>query len=768
LITDLAPEHMQYLTDHAITPTVIEQFGIRSDANDIVFPWTDGELRTEQRRPWPGSGGQYFWEKDKDLHFWNLRDAGPDSPILLIEGTKQSLATVSYAPERYSVLGMAGCEGWNKCDLSRFEGRTVYFGLDADAGSNLSVYEAGDMFRQETEFYQTEVHYLWLPARGSQGMDDVLAKKPDAMRGRFLDFLVERAQPKPAERKPTTRKGAKLETILPDTGDRTGVAINIDRKDVIDQLTGSLKERLNGVSLFNYGEVLTKVVGHETKPLDRDSFHALLAEAVACFHYTEATDKRPAVFQPAWPDTQTVGAVMSKASEFSGLKRIVRVPFFRPDGTVCSTGGYDKETSTILVPGKLDPSVPSDPSQEAAQLAARYLMEEWLGDFPMATTADRANALALVLTPFIRGLVPLVPLAIINGLEAGVGKNLLADCISLLATGDAAMPLPWVANDEEMRKQITSSFASGREMFIFDEAHVVEGAQMARALTSLTYADRILGASRIAEFPNQATWVSLGNQVHVNGDMSRRVYFIALRPVGTTLSDRDSQQYRHPDIKEWTSENRDTLVSAALTVVRAWFAAGKPSWSRGASLGSFEPWDRMMSSVTAFAGYPDFLTDVKERRSESDFDQAYWEAHFEWLSDVFGTDEFTARMVREAALKDPVGFEAPPKLDDPAGKEYARMLGKAYSRQKDRRYGKFQFVRAGIGHRSVVQWAIRTTESGGMDGSEGRPLPPTLGKDVPERDHAVHVVSRMGEQTDSLRSIHPSDDIEPGNPFDKA
>ena len=69
-----------------------------------------------------------------------------------------------------------------------------------------------------------------------------------------------------------------------------------------------------------------------------------------------------------------------------------------------------------------------------------------------------------------------------------------------------------------MRKQITASFAAGHELFVFDEAHVVEGAQMARALTSLTYGDRILGVSRIAKFPNAATWMSLGNQVQVNGE----------------------------------------------------------------------------------------------------------------------------------------------------------------------------------------------------------------------------------------------------------
>ena len=731
--------HRKYLNDHAVSDDVIEATQIYSAEGEIVFPWRDGDLITEQRRPWPGEAGTYYWEAGKDLHFWNLIDAGPTSPVLVVEGTKQSLATASNAPDGYSVLGMAGCEGWNKCDLSRFEGRTIYVCLDADAGTNLSVWEAGDLLRQEAEFYDADVKYLWLPARGTQGMDDVLAKKPGTHRRRFVEYLIGKAEKKPAEKKPLTRKGAKMDTIMPDTGDRVGVAVNLDRKDVIDKITGAMKSKLDGTVLFNYGEVITRVRGHETKPLDKDSFHAMIADSVACYRYTPATEKRPAVFEPTWPDPQTIGSVMSKAEEFSTLKRVVRVPFIRPDGSVCTTPGYDADTHTVLVLDGLDVDVPENPSQTEVRAAAKFLMDDWLGDFPLLTDADRTNCLGLLLTPFIRGIVPLVPLAVVNGLEAGVGKNLLVDCIHILATGEVATPLPWVSNDEEMRKQITSAFASGAEIFPLDEAHVLEGAQVSRALTSVTYGDRILGVSRIAKFPNSVTWISMGNQVQVNGDMSRRVYFIALRPVGTTLADRDQRQYRHEDLKLWTAQNRAQLVSAALTVLRGWYAAGSPRYSRGSSMGSFEPWDRLVSSVTAYAGFPHFLTDMKERRSESDFEASYWEAHVTWLRSTFGDSTFTTRQVQEQALRDPRGYEAPPGKEDPAGKDYTRTLGQAYSRHQDRRYGSLRLVKSGMGHRSTMRWSVRE-DNGGTEGLEGTPTPPhvgnTLSPSVPACDVA--------------------------------
>ena len=140
-------------------------------------------------------------------------------------------------------------------------------------------------------------------------------------------------------------------------------------------------------------------------------------------------------------------------------------------------------------------------------------------------------------------------------------------------------------------------------------------------------------------------------------------------------------------------------------------------------MGSFEPWDRLMSSVTAYAGYPAFLSDVKERRSESDFDHAYWEAHFAWVAEVFGGEEFTTRQVQAAAVQNPGAYEAPPKMDDPTGKGYTRELGRAYSKHKDRRYGKMQLVSTGMGHRSTIKWAIQTTENGGLEVMEVIPFP---------------------------------------------
>lgn len=718
----LSDEHRQYLRDHAITDEMIDFSGAYSTGNRLVFPWRDGETVTEQYKENPEQRGPYIWEKGVPLHFWVHRDAGPTSPVLVVEGTKQSLAAACWAPPAYSVYGMAGCEGASKISLRRFSGREVVVCLDADSAENLNVYEAGQALAHRLTDRNATARFLQLNARGSQGLDDVLARDwdPDE-RTEYLARKISEAIDKPAPRKPTSRRVRTTEAVtLPDTQGRTGVAVNLDRGEVISKITGALVERAGGTSLFNYGGVITKVQGASTKPLPEGDFLKMLTEHVACYHYKAPTSSQPAVFDPAWPDGQTVKAVMSEssASVFPPLHRVVRTPFLRPDGTVCTTEGYDESTRTVLVMGGMEVTeAAEEPSPEGVRAAVSYLMDEWLGDFRFETTADRANVLAAVLTPFVRGLVPLVPLCVVSGIGPGVGKNLLADNLSVLVTGEAATPLPYVQDEDETRKQLTAAFRTGAEMFVFDEAHNISGASLARALTGRTWADRVLGASTMVEYPNQVTWMALGNQAMVQGDLYRRVYFVKIG--GDERShDREGSEYRHPDLTGWAMENRGTLLLAVMTVLRGWVAAGRPGHSRGSTMGSFEAWDRMMSGICAFAGYPEFLTDARERRSESDLFGSYWSAHLEWTARKFRGRTFTTAEVRAAALTDASGYEAPLGLDDPAEKGYARKLGQAYAQVKGRHFSGHKLVKAGMGHKSTSKWQIETLD-GGMEGTEG-------------------------------------------------
>lgn len=708
----LSPEHRQFLRDHAITDEVMDSAGVYSEGVRLVYPWRDGDTVTEQYKDHPERKGPHIWAKGEPLHFWKHRDAGPESPVVIIEGTKQSLAGASWMPPEYSVYGMAGCEGAARIRLREFAGRDVVIVLDADAGENLNVYEAGDVLARRFREREARVRFVHLNARGSDGLDDVLARDwdPDERTGWLARRLVE-ATEKVASRKPTSRKQRSSDAAaLPDTRGRTGVTVNGDRGEVIERITSALVERAGGTTLFNFGGAITKLSGAATQPLPEGDFLKMLTDHVACFSMKAATQSAPASFDPAWPDGPTVKAVMSEsnAREFPPLSRVVRTPFLRPDGSVCMTEGYDPDTKTVLVTGGLEVTeVSEEPSSTGVRNAVSFLMEEWLGDFRFDSRASRANALAAVLTPFVRGLAPLVPLCVVSGIGPGVGKNLFADNLSVLVTGDTATPLPYVQDEEETRKQLTATFRTGASLFVFDEAHKIKGANLARALTGRTWADRVLGASTMVEYPNQVTWMALGNQVFVEGDLYRRVYFVGL--TGDERShDREEGEYRHPDLVQWAQENRPMLVAAVLTLLRGWVAAGRPGFSRGSTMGSFEAWDRMLSGICAFAGYPEFLTDSKERRSESDLFGSYWAAHLEWLEGRLGREPFTTARVAEEALTEQRSYEAPLGLDDMTQKGYSRRLGQAYAQVQGRYFNGRRLIKAGLGHKSTSRWQIIT------------------------------------------------------------
>lgn len=714
--------HRAYLNDHAVSDAVIEAQGIRSEGDDIVFTWREGSHVTEQRRPWPGQGGVYYWTAGADLHLNVARDPGPDATILLCEGTKQHLAVASWAPPEYAVYGMPGCYGWTmsrKLDLAKFAGRNVLIMLDADAAENLDVYEAGARLASELEMEEPpgKASFIPSPAWGKDGIDDYLGRMAAERRTDRLAKLIARAQDKPADRKPTKRKAPDAQ---PDSGGQPVVVVNKRRRDVIREVLAAMKGQWDARELFCYGGVTTRLRDGTAEPLSKGAYLRWLSEGVATYKYTPPTMTTPGRYEDCWPDAQTVEALMASAEEFAPLHRIVRMPFIRSDGTVCAKNGYDWDEGsrpgqgqgTFVAMGnsgmdRLD--IPDAPSRADAAAAARWLLEEWLGDMPFKDPSSRAQALALMITPFIRGLVPLVPLAVISGLQIGVGKNLLADCLSIMMTGQPASPLQWIPDDDdEVRKQILSAFRQGDSLLIFDEAHDIGGAALSRALTAQNYTDRVLGASQMASYPNKAVWVALGNQVKASADMSRRNYRIDLYPPGPDPQDRPESAFRHPDLRGWTAQARPEIITALLVVIRSWFAAGCPAHSRGSLMGSFEAWDKMLSGILAWAGVPGFLTDLIEKRNESDFAGGYWTEHLAWLHGVFGTQSFGTVAVKRAAIASADGWSALPGLDSLTDPGFARKLGQEYARHRDQWAGQLRLTRVGKGFNNVAKWQIES------------------------------------------------------------
>jgi hypothetical protein len=746
--SQLTPEHEQYLTDHAVDVELAKRLGVRSllshDDNPaegvwpnwsnhpaILFPWTSPEGRVEyQVRPddpttdrRSGKPRKYVFAKDMTPVLWALREVQGSELVVIIEGTKQGLAGASYAPPGASIYSMAGCRMWQTPgggpipDLAVADGKDVVVILDADAATNPEVYEAGmGLAAALAAEGATKVTFGRLPGGADKsGLDDILAGRPAERRASYLKRVIDGAKPKPADAKPRPRKKTGGAPVAGDG--RATIICNRDRLEVINDLAKALLDRWNASRLFNHGGVISWLSDEETMaPVDRGSFHDLVQATAITVNENEGAQGTTYAF--TWPDAGTMSATMSRANRFAALDRIAHAPFVRPDGTIVTEPGYDEVTRTLLMSDEVfaGVEVPEDPSAADITAARELLLEEWLGDFPLDGEADRANLLALLVTPAIRGNVPRAPLAVIDGLQMGVGKNLLADVLLTVYTGHAAQPMNWVSEPDEIRKQVTAAFRTGAEFFVYDEAHTLEGAPLAQALTAETWQDRILGVSNMASFPNKVTWMSLGNNVQVKGDITRRVYRIALRPKYANPQDRQASSFRHPgqsglDLGSWTRKHRRDLLVAILTLVRAWFAQGAPSPKRGVSFGSFEAWERMVGGIVEVAGLPGFLGNLKVWRSESDFDTQYWINHLEWLKEQFGDATFRTAEVKAKALTGGTDlYSAPPRLDDPTERTYGKALGEAYSRISGRHYGQFWLQRMGSAHGHVSVYQVFTDD----------------------------------------------------------
>lgn len=770
----LTPDHAEYLSSHAIDIDLAVSLGVRSLTSRehtadmggmwdnfinfpaIAFPWTNEAGRVEwQVRPdnptkdiKTGRPRKYVFHKSMTPVLWAVRTVRNPRAVVIIEGTKQALAGASHAPADVSVYAISGCRSWQHegrpiADLEIVEGQDVVVILDADAAENPQVFKAGiEMERALLMEGANKVLFGRLSAGGTSGLDDVLAARSPGRRAGYMARLITSAKAKPADKAPARKPGPGADG--PAESERVRVVVNEDRHKVINNLCQAMLDRWNAKRLFNHGGVISRLMGNAMSPVDKGAFNDLVqatAETVSRIENEQGT-----TYKHTWPDTQTMAATMSRADHFATLDRISHSPFVRPDGSIAGEAGYDKRTRTMLVP---DPvfdgiEVPDSPTEQQVEAARELLLTEWLGDFPLDGEADRANLLALILTPAIRGMVPRAPMAVIDGLQMGVGKNLLADSILTVYTGHAAEPMNWVDEGEELRKQITSAFRTGAEFFVFDEAHVLEGTALAQALTAETWQDRILGVSTMAAFPNRVTWLSLGNNVTVKGDVTRRVYRIALRPRYANPQDRPASSFRHPgtsglDLGSWTRAHRRELMTAILTLVRAWFDRGQPTSRRGVSFGSFEQWERIVGGIVETAGVEGFLGNLKVWRSESDFDGQYWENHLRWLRDQFGDTPFKTGQVKAKAYDAMESYMAPPRLDDPTDKAYGKHLGESYSRIRDRRFGNLWLERVGSSHGHVSLWKVNELEEmppadgGGGGSSPTGPAPTGSDSEVSNR-----------------------------------
>src|SRR5439155_17966389 len=179
------------------------------------------------------------------------------------------------------------------------------------------------------------------------------------------------------------------------------------------------------------------------------------------------------------------------------LETIVEAPVLRLDGSVLDVAGYDTASRLLYcpAPGLALTPLPAIPTSAQVAAARTLLLDELLGDFPFVDDAIRANAVAFMITPVVRPMIAgPIPLALLDKPGAGTGASLLADVVSLIATGREGAMMSAPREDEEWRKQITSLLLEGAAFVLIDNVvGRLRSSALSRVLTCTTWKARLLG-----------------------------------------------------------------------------------------------------------------------------------------------------------------------------------------------------------------------------------------------------------------------------------
>ena len=368
------------------------------------------------------------------------------------------------------------------------------------------------------------------------------------------------------------------------------------------------------------------------------------------------------------PPVSIVSAIMESAADQESIPRLERVntvPVFMSDGRILDIPGYDEQSRTYYVPAVDGISVPDTITQKDVSTAVQLLTVDYLGDVAFKSEADRANAIACMLLPFVRTLVGPTPLHVFDAPGPGHGKTQSLTCTLLPGCGEI-QPLSWPHSAAEQNKSLLATLRKAPNAIFLDN---VTGTVQSEALELILttpwgyWSGRLLGESREITVPVHQTWTISTNNGRMGKSMQRRAVWIRIDaqvenpmlrkgPTPTT-------EWRHPEgLVEWGKANRGELVTACLVLCKWWMQNDMPAPTipPTAVRGSYEQWQRVVGGILQLAGINGFCENAYERDMFND-EHSELAGILIQLYEAFGDERFTARDVFDQSIIEAKGAQ---------------------------------------------------------------------------------------------------------------
>jgi hypothetical protein len=312
------------------------------------------------------------------------------------------------------------------------------------------------------------------------------------------------------------------------------------------------------------------------------------------------------------PPGDVAEQILSMVGEwpFSPLNGLTQCPTLRRDGTLLDQPGYDEATGLVLVGNVPMPTIPARPTREQA-LRALALLLALLEEFPFVDEESKAVALSMIMTPVLRGAMIVAPMHLVTKPAPGTGGSYLADCATMIATGERCAVESMAPNYGETEKRLIGSALAGFPIIGLDNCRGdIAGDFFCQIVERPLMSLRALGKSDKHRVPNTFTMFANGNNVGVAEDMVRR----------TIRSGLDAN-IENPEIRRFNgnplaaiTRNRGKYIAATLIIPLAHIAAGRPS-DRPPLL-SFEDWCGLVRDPLIWLGCADPVKTQEKLRTD--------------------------------------------------------------------------------------------------------------------------------------------------------
>lgn len=291
---------------------------------------------------------------------------------------------------------------------------------------------------------------------------------------------------------------------------------------------------------------------------------------------------------------------------------------------------------------------------------AKIVFKEIFQEFCFKTQQDYYNALAALLTPYLRGLFTSfsirTPVFFYLANRERAGKDYLAGVTGIVYEGYALEEAPICNsnkgsgnNSEELRKKLLSSMMAGRKRMHFSNNKGYIDNAMFEAITTLEkYSDRVLGRTESLTFDNELDFSLSGNVgVGFTPDFANRCRFIHLFLDIENANERD---FKKPNLHQFVLRERPRIISAMYALVRNWKEKGCPEGT--VNFASYSQWAKICGGVMEAAGYGNPATpDTSVITVAGDAETTDMKYLFELMFEIYPNQVVEKKAIVECAIE---------------------------------------------------------------------------------------------------------------------